>query len=270
MFDFLRGNKGLSLIELLVALVVSSIFIAALYRTFIGQQKTYTVQEQVVDMQQNARVAITRMMKDIRMAGFGNVSSVLPVNSFSQVFTMNASNNITVVGGFKQVYSSAGNPLTVTSTNGNQITLSAATDEFDGVANGYLCIGGLNSYTVTQPTGTTNTLTLDRTPTANPVGSFIFKVQAVTYNLGGDSVLSRDENTGGGAQPLADSIQGIAFAYLDANGNPTAVANDVRMVKVTVTAKTGMADPDYKGAPGGYRTRVIASNINMRNIGLAP
>ena len=72
-------NQGVTLIELLVALVISSILIAALYRVFVSQQQTYTVQDQVIDMQQNARVGINRMMSEIRMAGFGNVSMVLPV-----------------------------------------------------------------------------------------------------------------------------------------------------------------------------------------------
>ena len=75
----LETNKGVTLIELLIALVISSIVIAALYRVFISQQKTYTVQEQVKDMQQNARQSINRMMSEIRMAGFGNVEMVLPV-----------------------------------------------------------------------------------------------------------------------------------------------------------------------------------------------
>ena len=73
----LKGSKGLSLIELLVALVVSSILTAAVYRTFISQQKTYVVQEQVVDMQQTVRTAIGRMMREIRMAGYGNVAAIL-------------------------------------------------------------------------------------------------------------------------------------------------------------------------------------------------
>ena len=76
----LRGCKGLTLIELLVAMAISSILIAAIYRTFIGQHKTYTVQEQVVDMQQNVRVAINRMMREIRMAGFGSAWNVFPLN----------------------------------------------------------------------------------------------------------------------------------------------------------------------------------------------
>ena len=60
-------SRGVTLIELLVSLVVSSILVAALYRAFVGQQKTYAVQEEVADLQQNAKVAINRMMRDIRM-----------------------------------------------------------------------------------------------------------------------------------------------------------------------------------------------------------
>jgi len=63
-----KKKNGLTLIELLIALVLSSILIAALYRLFISQQKTYTVQDQVADMQQNIRVAIDQMTREIRMA----------------------------------------------------------------------------------------------------------------------------------------------------------------------------------------------------------
>jgi type IV pilus assembly protein PilW len=63
-------NKGFTLIELLVALVISSILVAALYRTFIRQQKTYTIQDQVADMQQNARAAMDIITRHVRMAGY--------------------------------------------------------------------------------------------------------------------------------------------------------------------------------------------------------
>jgi len=76
MNEILKKDKGITLIELLVALVISGLLLAAVYRTFINQQKTFVVQGQVVDMQQNMRVAINRMMTEIRMAGFGNVPMV--------------------------------------------------------------------------------------------------------------------------------------------------------------------------------------------------
>ena len=62
------NRKGITLIELLVALTISGILVAGVYRTFVSQQHTYTVQEQVVDMQQNVRLAINRMTRELRMA----------------------------------------------------------------------------------------------------------------------------------------------------------------------------------------------------------
>jgi len=82
----LKRNDGTSLIEILISLVISSILIAALYRTFTSNQKTYTVQEQVVDMQQNLRMAADRVVKEIRMAGFGNVAMVLPATFSGKTF----------------------------------------------------------------------------------------------------------------------------------------------------------------------------------------
>src|SRR4030042_5375155 len=79
MHRIFKENRGLTLLELLVALAISALLIAALYRTFIGQQKTYTVQEQVVDMRQNVRGAVSNMMRELRATGFGSVDMVLPI-----------------------------------------------------------------------------------------------------------------------------------------------------------------------------------------------
>ena len=68
-------QKGLTLIELLVAMTITGILGAGIYRTFVGQQHTYEVQDQVVDMQQNVRMAISRMTRELRMGGFGRMDS---------------------------------------------------------------------------------------------------------------------------------------------------------------------------------------------------
>ena len=64
-------QRGLTLIELMVALALSFIVIGAVYRTFTSQQRTYTIQDQVAEAQQNARVAMNILMRDLRMAGHG-------------------------------------------------------------------------------------------------------------------------------------------------------------------------------------------------------
>jgi type IV pilus assembly protein PilW len=268
-------NQGVTLIELLIALVISAILIAALYRIFIGQQKTYVVQEQVVDMQQNVRAAINKMMREIRMAGFGNTGDVrnLPggVNGYTQVVTP-GNDTITIVGGYKQIRRDNGDPIKIDSVSGSQITLNYATDEFDGAAHRFISVGGAESNTVQSRAGKVLTLDFPLKQT-HPTGTPIFKIQAVTYTLGisgGKTVLQRNENTGGGAQPMAENIENVQFEYFGSDTNndgipdPPATPANIRMISVTITARTNIPDLEFGGGDG-FRRRTIASNIQFRN-----
>lgn len=279
----LKNKNGVTLIELLIALVISALLIAALYRTFIGQQKTYVVQEQVVDTQQNVRVAINKMMRDIRMAGFGGVGDVLSqvggVNGFTDVIAPNA-NSITIVGGFRQV-----STLAAEAAGGqSQVTLASAADasQFDGAAHRFISIGGTESNIVSSRVGATLTLSNPLKLTykitdqlGNPVIIPIFKIHAITYGLRNDDgvpVLFRDlySNTiSSQRDTVAENIENIQFEYLDANGALTVNPANIRMVRATVTARTDRSDPDFKSGDG-VRRRTIASNIYVRNMGLSP
>jgi prepilin-type N-terminal cleavage/methylation domain-containing protein len=65
-----RNDNGLTLIELLVGLVICAMVVAGIYRLFISQSRAYTVQEQVVEVQQNIRSAMEVMLRDLRMTAF--------------------------------------------------------------------------------------------------------------------------------------------------------------------------------------------------------
>ena len=62
--------KGMTLIELLVAMAVGMIAMAAIYGTYQGQEKAFVNQQLVIDMQQNVRAAMLLMTREIRMAGY--------------------------------------------------------------------------------------------------------------------------------------------------------------------------------------------------------
>jgi len=68
----LKKNRenGFSLIELLVALAIFLIILAAITNAFITQRKTYDVQEQVTEMTQGARSAMDMLSTEIRQAGY--------------------------------------------------------------------------------------------------------------------------------------------------------------------------------------------------------
>ncbi len=282
MVSILNKNKGITLIELVVALAISGLLVAGLYRTFIGQQKTYVVQEQVVDMQQNVRAAINRMMTELRMSGFGNVSMVLPVTYTTGTFNNILNPNMPTAGSLT-IISSVGGTATLTasgSSGQNQITVSTLTDDkgnalFDTGNRKYISVGGLESYEIKSVDNGTKTITLKDGSSLtynHPIGTPVFTIRALSYqvaSVNGIPTLLRDENLGDGAQPQADSIENLQFTYLDADRNITANPADIRIITVSLRARTERQDPDLDNGDG-YRRRQIVSNINLRNMGIVP
>jgi type IV pilus assembly protein PilW len=67
-----KGNlrKGFSLVELLVAMAIAGVVMAAVFKIYTTQQDSYVLQEQVAEMQQNGRTAKYVMTREIRMAGY--------------------------------------------------------------------------------------------------------------------------------------------------------------------------------------------------------
>jgi len=282
-------SRGVTLIELMVALAISSILIAALYRTFISQQKTHTTQEQVVDIQQSARASINRMMKELRGAGFGNVGMVLPV-SFSASGRLRKFDHIvnpdTPVSGALTIVTAnrvaakllkgAGDEVGGRKLLLNQFVVSRLNDDegdplFDTKNRKYISIGGVESHTISEVDPGDRVITLEkRIVHRHPAGTPVFSIRALSYQIAKDKetlALKRDENMGGGRQPLAENIEELQFEYFDQDGEPTLVPEDICMIRVAVTARGGRPDPDLREGDG-FRRRRIASYVHLRNLGL--
>jgi len=82
-----KPPHGFSLIELLVALVIGMIVMASVATTFTTQTRAYSAQEQINQMEQNARGALDIMSREIKMAGYrpngGSVTGVVSYSSTS-------------------------------------------------------------------------------------------------------------------------------------------------------------------------------------------
>ena len=73
-----RSNQeGFTLVELIVAMAISLVVMAAIYSVYASQQQSYVVQDQIAATQQNLRGALYMMIKDLRMAGFDPKASGL-------------------------------------------------------------------------------------------------------------------------------------------------------------------------------------------------
>ncbi len=89
--SFRHLNQGFTIVELLVAMVVALLALGAIYSTFLNQHKSYVVQEETAAMNQNLRIALFYVQREIRMAGCdptGNANArIITANATSINFT---------------------------------------------------------------------------------------------------------------------------------------------------------------------------------------
>ncbi len=67
----IRNNKGgFTLIELMIAMAISTVVMTAIYSAYRSQLKSHITQQKVVEMQQNARASMFVMEREIKMSGY--------------------------------------------------------------------------------------------------------------------------------------------------------------------------------------------------------
>lgn len=68
-------QKGFSLIELMVSLVIALIVVAAITQVFVGSKVTYSMQSGLSKIQENGRFAMAFLARDLRQAGYSGCTS---------------------------------------------------------------------------------------------------------------------------------------------------------------------------------------------------
>ena len=272
-----RSDKGVTLIELLVVLVIAAVLVGGIYTLFMTQQRSYSVQDQVTGVQQDARVALTFMARDIRMAGMSvgagsaagfadDTPTPFSLSSFplGDTFTYaveprnsaSAPDTLTVVLGTEElgVVQSVDTVVTLDNLDNNASFLTAVTNGRAFVAFD-LRVGKL--YNVTSVDFAANQITLSNFSSGEKtVGGKVYWVKAITYTVTapdgtpGLGVLRRNENIVDGAQPLAGDgattfVEDLQFAY-QVDGDNINWYND----------------------PAGFPAGMTAANISMVRINI--
>jgi len=65
-----KNDAGFTLIELMIAVVITSVIAMAIYFSYSSQQRIYIRQEAVVDMQQNLRSGLYLLSQELRLAAY--------------------------------------------------------------------------------------------------------------------------------------------------------------------------------------------------------
>jgi len=73
-----KNQMGFTLVELIVAMGIGMAMIAAVTTTFTSQTRFYDSQEQINEMQQNARGAMDVIARELKLAGYKNNNGAAP------------------------------------------------------------------------------------------------------------------------------------------------------------------------------------------------
>jgi prepilin-type N-terminal cleavage/methylation domain-containing protein len=265
-----KNQRGMTLVELLVALVITTIITSAGYSIYLTQHENWIIQEQISNMQQNARVAVQELESKIRMAGYG------------------------LQGGIDPIYAKNTNPDTITVVFQNEINCEATIEQAMPQPSAELSCDGHDVscfkdntwayiYDPSADTGEFFYITQVQTSSSHiqhttmdlsrcyPVGSIVMFVDMYKFYI--DRTDTNHPNlmrlgVGETPQVYAEDIEDLQFRYGLANGvflDVPPAASVIREVLITLTARTERKDLQFTGK---YRRRTLASNVKVRNLGL--
>jgi type IV pilus assembly protein PilW len=137
----MRRDDGFTLVEVLIAILISSFVIYAIYSVYDTQQRSYVIQEEVAQMQQNVRAGMHFISRDIRSAGYDPTGDAGAGIVVANADTINMTMDLTEDGDVTDVtaneditYALAGTNLTRDRNDGSgAVTIAENIDALDFV-----------------------------------------------------------------------------------------------------------------------------------------
>lgn len=232
-------ERGFTLIELMIALVIGAIITAAAFTILTTTSKAVRANEQTVDTQQNVRIAMELLSRDIKLAGFGSPGVAIgnctyPImpsdNTVGAVDNGPDSVQLLVPTG-KTTGTDRWTLQSQTSPSGAaQITLQAgavADMVSSGLANGsYISVNGAHTATVNSFSAGSNTINIAiPAPIWFPVDAQVYLLQCIRYRVVTNSAICGSiepcltrgvagVTTGPNAEaPIVEGIEELQLAY---------------------------------------------------------
>jgi len=223
----MHNQRGFTLAEMLVVCAIVGLVMASLLGLMMQGQQAYWFGTTQVDGQQTVRVALERMAKEIREAGY----EPLPGET-DPAACPNATNYPLYTAGvpcYKFV--------PITSPSATALTLQY---NFDG-------------STCAVPCSPINTVALVTDPMSCPTAAC--RGEQITYSLSGGNLTRQEVVLDAAPVIIASGITALTFTYRDENSTVTAAPELIRTVEISVTAQTA--------SKGAFVTMV--DRIRLRN-----
>ncbi len=273
----LHDQRGFTLVEALIAASTFLFILFAVYLVYEASRNTYARGEAKTDIQQNARMALSTMERELRMAGYGVPPSTPTCPVFPRIVDARL-RSITIRADLRNL--SPPTTLTATAAVGAS-SLTVNTTLGSGIAAGdvvYITDGtNCESHTVQPPVGATTLPVTSNLTYAYAIGSRILRPKDVKFTIGGGE-LTRDEGNPNVLFPVSPRVlaQKVAdqdtFRYWDAStptpneipANPS-VADPSTIRRITFTLLTSDTPPGLDLQ--SYR---MQSDVRPRNLPFPP
>lgn len=262
--------KGVSLIEVMIALVLTGIISTAILRLYSQQHKNYLVQDDVTGIQSSVRASIDEMTRQVRMAGYGLPLGIPALQAYNTdpdtiVVTYSAEDCKTILS------APMPKPSSELKVSGD---LSCFWDGqwvyiFDPDS------GGGEFFEITEVQRAAfhlqhNTMDLSRVYDTNAI---VLGMSQVKFYI--DKTTDHEHPAlmmalpGKAPAMYAENIADLQFRYRLSNGtivDQPVLMSDVREVMISVTGRSNQ--PDYAYDEPQYRNRTYSSSVFVRNIGI--
>ena len=267
-------QRGVSLLEVLIALAVTGIITLAVFKAYITQHKNYMTQDDITEIQQNARVVIDELSRHIRMAGNKlphGLQAITPSNTNPDTITLTYRTNNC------DSYLSEAMPLP-----SSELKCGADISCFHDDQWAYIFepdSGGGEWFLITHVQAAAlhiqhNTMSLSKCYGEDAI---ILSMNQIKFFV--DNTTDPDHPTmmmqlpGQAPQIFADNIIDLQFQYKLDNGtvvDEPVLIDDIREVLISVTGRSRHQDyeaPTVEDDPNsGFRLRTYSSSVNLRNI----
>ena len=282
-------HRGMTLVEILVALVLLAVVSAALYRVLLNNQRIYQAQTQRIDLQQNIRAAATILPAELREidATDGDIKAMSSTGMLIRAMRWlgfvcappvlgGATNGMTMTIRQQPFYGSRGINTGTDSLliyyDGNQATrnddnwvLARPTGVVAGTCPGLPVTAGL------VVTMNLNLGALPNVAGAITTGSPVRGFEVVAYGLYqpvGDSLWYVGLRPAGATlQPIIGPVLpgGLTLAYYDSTGTVTAIPTRVARVDITVRGRTVQKVQNAAGAGKSVSVDSVLTSVALRN-----
>ena len=252
-----HGSRGFTLIELMIAIVLTGIVLGSVYQTLGNNQRFYRSTSQILDVQQGIRAVAQLLPSELREvdAVAGDIVAMGPDSItikalrntyFTCGITVNGT-KITVrndmVYGYRSIDPTRDRVLLFRDGNKQLMTDDTWQDySITSIQTGATCTDGSGAGTTVNLGGTfAGATVLDSSFT---VGSPVRTYEIITYRLYADSagvgwlgVRNYVNGSWGSVSPIAGPLRtdnGISLSYYDSTGTVTATRTQVAQIRLVV------------------------------------